>query len=206
MSSRRQMLEFISLSRLPSAYQEVEYIESTGTQWINTYFAPTNQTILKINISITSSSTAGSIGTLDDDGSNRFMFLYNTTNQLRGYIGNSGWIDSSISYQLDTFYSIELNVIDATFVVNGSVAQGIYTSTIDGLQNIYLFARNQEGSVLSLCNCKISKCQIYDNNILVRDFVPCYRKADSVIGLYDLVNGVFYTNAGTGTFTKGADV
>ena len=48
--------------------------------------------------------------------------------------------------------------------------------------------------------------QIYDNWVLVRDLVPCYRKSDSVIGLYDLVNNQFYTNSWTGTFTKWADV
>ena len=40
----------------------------------------------------------------------------------------------------------------------------------------------------------------------IRSFVPCYRKSDNAIGLYDTVEGAFYTNAGTGAFTKGADV
>ncbi len=47
---------------------------------------------------------------------------------------------------------------------------------------------------------------MYDNGTLVRDFIPCYRKQDGVIGMYDLANDVFYTNAGTGTFLKGANV
>ena len=48
--------------------------------------------------------------------------------------------------------------------------------------------------------------KIYEQNVLVRNYIPCYRKADNVIGLYDKVNGVFYTNAGSGTFLKGSDV
>ena len=48
--------------------------------------------------------------------------------------------------------------------------------------------------------------KIYDNNILVRNFVPCYRKADNAIGLYDIVNKQFYDNNGTGRFVKGEDV
>lgn len=35
--------------------------------------------------------------------------------------------------------------------------------------------------------------------------IPCYRKSDGVIGMYDLVFGVFYQNSGTGEFLKGAD-
>ena len=48
--------------------------------------------------------------------------------------------------------------------------------------------------------------KIYKNKKLIRHFIPCYRKSDGVIGLYDLVNDVFYTNSGTGEFEKGADV
>ena len=48
--------------------------------------------------------------------------------------------------------------------------------------------------------------KIYDNNNLVRDYVPCYRKDDGVIGLFDLQNLTFYENQGSGIFTKGADV
>lgn len=40
----------------------------------------------------------------------------------------------------------------------------------------------------------------------MRNFIPCYRRSDNVIGLYDLVENKFYTNAGTGNFLKGPDV
>lgn len=53
---------------------------------------------------------------------------------------------------------------------------------------------------------RIYSLQIIENGSLVRDFVPCYRKADNEIGMFDLVSNTFFTNAGTGTFTKGADV
>ena len=50
---------------------------------------------------------------------------------------------------------------------------------------------------------KIYSTKVYDDNILIRDLVPCYRKSDNVIGMFDLVNSVFYANAGSGTFLKG---
>ena len=45
--------------------------------------------------------------------------------------------------------------------------------------------------------------KMYDNDALVRNFIPCYRKSDNAAGLYDTVNNVFYTNAGTGKFIIG---
>ena len=37
-------------------------------------------------------------------------------------------------------------------------------------------------------------------NKLVRNFIPCYKKLDNVAGFYEMVNGVFYRNVGTGEF------
>lgn len=54
--------------------------------------------------------------------------------------------------------------------------------------------------------CKFYSFKIWDNEILVRNYVPCYRKSDNVIGMYDLVNDTFNVNAGSGTFGKGTDV
>ena len=45
-----------------------------------------------------------------------------------------------------------------------------------------------------------------NSSTLAYDFVPCYRKSDSVAGMYDRVNRVFYTNDGSGTFAVGSDV
>lgn len=42
-----------------------------------------------------------------------------------------------------------------------------------------------------------------DGNTVLRRFIPALRKSDSVVGLYDDVNDVFYTNAGTGSFIAG---
>lgn len=53
---------------------------------------------------------------------------------------------------------------------------------------------------------RIYSFKIYDNDFLVRNFVPCYRISDGVVGLYDVINDVFYTNAGTGDFTKGNNI
>ena len=49
-------------------------------------------------------------------------------------------------------------------------------------------------------------CKIWDDDILVRNFVPCYRVSDNKPGLYDLVNDEFLTNSGTGEFTLGPEV
>jgi hypothetical protein len=45
-------------------------------------------------------------------------------------------------------------------------------------------------------------CQIYDDGVLVRDFIPC-QDPNGVAGMYDTLNNKFYANAGTGDFVTG---
>ncbi|MCW1949439.1 MAG: DUF2341 domain-containing protein [Candidatus Shapirobacteria bacterium] len=45
--------------------------------------------------------------------------------------------------------------------------------------------------------------KIWNGNTLIRNLVPAKRNSDSVVGFYDTVNNVFYTNAGAGSFTAG---
>lgn len=43
----------------------------------------------------------------------------------------------------------------------------------------------------------------WEADVLVRYFVPCYRKSDNKPGMYDLVTDSFFTNRGTGEFDYG---
>ena len=54
---------------------------------------------------------------------------------------------------------------------------------------------------------KTQDFKIYDDDVLIQYFIPCYRISDSVIGMYEIVNDQFYVSAGTaGGFTKGPDL
>ena len=56
------------------------------------------------------------------------------------------------------------------------------------------------------CSGILYYCKIWEDDVLVRDFVPCYRKTDVSIGIYDKVENKFYENAGTVAFEKGSDI
>ena len=67
--------------------------------------------------------------------------------------------------------------------------------------SIYLFRLN--GDYIQPINAVLYSCKLYDGSTLIRDFIPAVRLSDGEAGLYDVVNDVFYTNAGTGKFTYG---
>ena len=78
--------------------------------------------------------------------------------------------------------------------------------------NIFIFANHNSSrgssnaAMQNIDAMRLYRFKLYDNGYLVRDFVPCYRKATGENGLYDLVNSVFYTNKGTGSFSRGSNI
>ena len=65
----------------------------------------------------------------------------------------------------------------------------------------YIFAINYSQFLLPTANTKIYECKIWSGDTLVRHFKPA--QDGSNIGMYDEINGVFYVNAGTGSFVAG---
>ena len=91
--------------------------------------------------------------------------------------------------------------------INGGTPHSTPLQTFTGDYDMCLFGINNVGSVETRgAKFKIYHCSFSQNGQLIKDLVPCYRISDSVLGMYDLVNNVFYTNAGTGTFGIGKEV
>ena len=59
----------------------------------------------------------------------------------------------------------------------------------------------------SFCSlADIYSSKIYSNNIVVRDYIPCYNKESGKVGLYDLVGNQFFSDAAGGNFEAGPEV
>lgn len=189
--------------RLPSEYQEVEYIQSSGTQYINTqYYANGNSSYVlqysdfKVKGVVfgayNGSWATGSglyINTADSDGGNPFLHYYANARVRVGFHSEG---------------VIEIN--KGAFYLDGTQYLNLDTKTFNINYPTYIFGANWRRQSDHYASYRLHYLKIYDNDTLVRDFVPCYRKADFKAGMYDLVNNVFYTNAGTGEFTLGGIV
>lgn len=69
----------------------------------------------------------------------------------------------------------------------------------------FLGADNNGGSVAGITPMRTYSCQIYDNDSLIRDFIPVLDNEGTAC-LYDQVGETYYYNAGTGSFTAGPEV
>ena len=198
--------------RLPSAYQEVEYIESSWTQYIDTWLYANQNTTIEAKFSINNrqgdyDKYYGSYWTNADGYYSMFLqsnIPYN--NKLRAVnhnnTANRMYVDSLADFQFNEIYTTKHS--NTEFYVNWVLQGTMNSSTFTTTYTIYIFWMHSYESwgVTQLSAMKLYSFKMYDWQTLTRDLVPCYRIADWVIGLYDLVNNQFYTNSWTWTFTK----
>lgn len=192
------------VDRLPDEYQEVRYLESTGTQYIDTGYFPNGN--MKYELEIKNSSATGVLfgayNTTWTDGNGFYTNIANTSNQYdyKHYASNV-----KIAERISSADMI-LIMDKGKIFIDGIQYHSHETISFNVTKSLYIYAGNMNGAVEQPTKYQLYYFKMYDNDILVRNFIPCYRKSDNIPGLYDLVNNVFYTNAGTGTFLVGKDI
>ena len=192
-------------SRLPSGYTEVEYIESTGTQYIDTGVVPNHNTAVMLDIDILNADNWGPIfGSRDANVTNEYcMFAHNPTSVYQDGYANVAHVNISVSSVLGRQ---TINKAFNNTYINGELKNSFTAATFQGTYPMFLFQINSGGSAVAYkISGRIYRAVITKSSTLVRDFIPCKNPAGTV-GLYDTVNGTFYGNSGTGVFTAGAEI
>jgi len=188
-----------SFSRLPAEYQEVEYLMSTGTQYIDIGYNPDNGLEFDITYRWNTSNLSDESAIFGTShGESNHIVLQYYRNTVRFYKNDA--IQSVIyNYQYNVITNVKVQ--GGYFYLDGTELENIGTILYNP-NNIYIFGRNIDGKA-SPSPIDIFSAKFSVNGKLVRNLIPCYRKEDNVAGMYDLVSGEFYTNAGTGEFIVG---
>ena len=183
---------------LPTEYTAVTYIESSGTQYINTDYIPNSNTKIKTKCSAIVSGGGLIFGNRQpaESGEDDIYYALGTTSSKMTFFYNHR-IRQSSSLNVGDF--VDFNVENDKVVFNG-VQYNIDVNIFPTDYPIILFGLNNAGT-MSLSSVRIGRFQIYESDELIHDYVPCYRNSDSVVGMYDLVEEDFLTNDGTGTFS-----
>lgn len=194
----------VVVSKLPEGFTELAYIESSGTQYIDTEFNPNqdSRVVLDAQMLEGSAPTKTQIYFGCRSGGRYFeIYKASSSGQALYFLYNTGGVgEFSVDYTLRR--TVEINKNIAT--VDGVSKEATYAAFQIG-RSIFIGADNNDGTAASITSIRIYTCQIYDNGTLVRDYVPV-KDANGNVGLYDIVESKFYGNAGSGAFTGGAVV
>lgn len=191
---------------LPKIYQAVEWIAPQSSvqndgQYINTGVNVTSELKIEINLR-----------TLVPDAKGLYGGGIGWENKsIQGEADNISYFEfenqtTHVSHTWGTFTDLSFVQDKNVFSINEIVQYTFNYIPFETDVPLTLLAINRNGVVGEYGTYMLYKCRIYDAGVLIRELIPCYRKEDGEIGMFDTINKVFYTNAGTGTFSKGNDV
>jgi hypothetical protein len=183
-------------------YTQCSYIQSSGNQWINTGITGSGTTKVLIDFSIVSNPSGwwGLFGACVANINRSLLVGINNLSTITIQNGTNVYQDVAYSFALNSRYTVYLNppYTYVNDVLKSTKTPGSYTTPVP----VALFWQNYSSSTsMAKARIKLYSCKMWNGDNLVRYFVPAVRNEDGVPGLYDIVSGTFFVNAGTGSFT-----
>ena len=183
---------------LPQIVNYVNFIQSSGTQYIDTGFKPNNNTRVVMDLLYTGrEDISNEFGAWNSSNNASFICLTTGQNNLYPFYGNASQtvsVDRTARHTVD----MDKNVVK----MNGTTMITFNQMSFQCTYPMFLCCFNNAGATENMTSMRIYSCQIYDNGTLVRDFWPCY-DPDGVAWLYDKGEKKYYYNAGSGEFIAG---
>jgi len=188
---------------LPAGYSYVSYLGADGTQYIDTgvTYDPAHAYRVITTPQWTQATSSPQGCGWDAGGQfgiNAAGMLYNGSTVATGVnmVGKTTHLDFTIEQgtSSDSVLAYAVDTVGSISRTHGSL------STYAGEDGYMLFACASGGTVKYHCRLRLMYAQIDVDGIPVRKMVPCSRDYDGELGMYDLLNSVFYPNAGSGVF------
>lgn len=200
------------LRRYEAPYDaEIEYIQSSGTQLIDTGIAPFPNLKVTVTGLFPMQYPSSAFGCRYAGTTGCFAFLsMQTSKKIRIDLGTSNsYYDVRWEATSKNLTSITIDAKNKTaqaIAVDGQTLSRTYSSasiTFQTLPTIKVFQYDLNGSVQNGNNMQISTLQMWDNDVLFRDFVSVRKGTTGY--LYDRISGQLLGNSGTGDFILGTD-
>lgn len=198
-------------------YQRVEFIESAveGTfPYIITDFIADNESGVEVIASFPVLQDRIPMGSRLDGNATRFYCVYPlSANSI--YYGFDTGVTISCKLKVDTIYRLQTNFLNSRLVNvydkngsrkgGGSISETLTQQTVP--VSIFGYNSASSGVVSSKREYKLYGARCSRGHEVVREYIPCYRKSDGVVGVYETFTKTFLTTEVEGTaFTFGSEV
>lgn len=198
---RKQIVKYRDgKSILPDGYVELEYIEGTGTQCIDTGIYPSSDLLCKIEIEDCILPIEAEYGILGSSWVNNGFFLSYSKNSIR-------WHTRNVVPHIDTDISkrIKIKVSYSELYVNGNIVP-VSGSGEDVQTTICIYTTGEYKQGFGFMGrFKLFCVEFIRNGKLISKLIPCKNSTSDKVGVYDSIRKVFLGNVGTGVFACGPE-
>ncbi len=186
---------------IPLTYTKLEYLESTGTQYIDTGIVPTKNTTVDMIFRYRNNQGSGINGVRQTSDYITRFYPVATINdsQFRCVFGNEVYYFDNILSK----HHIIFNDENHHLYVDGNLEQTFNVNNInlDGNKTIWIFSGNSENPSSNrwFSSEIIYSFKIYDEGTIIRDYIPVLDKNNRPC-LFDKVSKTCFYNQGIGEF------
>ena len=183
---------------------KIEYLESTGTQYIDTGIVSSINTGVAGDVMMTQKGIVNDLilGELRGIYGNRDGFCVD----LRGYFFMSV-INQVASQNENERITFSMNYLNDSIGSFNNLSINLNKAENATKYNIYLYGYNYNGSVsfqYAAKKIRLYSVKFTEGQTIVRDFIPV--RVGNVGYMYDRVSKQLFGNMGTGNFILGGDV
>lgn len=193
--------------RLPAGYTELLYLESTGTQYIDMSCDVDKALFFGIEADIWAlHPNDNKYGIFSANPYQQFRSEFYSYNSSTGYsiftstIGNLSAVGGAGGGWVAEIGGKTHIVLSTEGITTNGVYRALTRPLTANITNFRLFGSYKNYGRYPI---RIGEFKITGGTTLMRDLIPAMRDSDSVVGMYDLANNTFLTNAGSGTFSYG---
>ena len=179
---------------LPVGYERLNYIEATGTQYIDTGIMMKTSTTIDCRFEVIDRVSDYLFGQEQNSSAMMYSGLYNA------HTYEYGW--DAYSFPAADFIYMTQRIDGNTLITNinnSSFSMPINTTLPTYTTKIFRCNDNRHYDG----KARVFFFVIKENGNPVIELYPCRRTSDSAIGMYDIIGNKFYPNLGTGTFGYG---
>ena len=186
---------------LPNGFTKLQYIQSTGTQYIELE-NPYDWNSWKFECRGEFTQLTSDRQHLFGNDSGNYEINNNGTCTYNGVTKNLYGLIHTVTYEHRKITNT--NKYRKTYTLDGELWTD-FESTWNANSYISFFKHHYAvNEVWSRpAYAKLYYAKLYHDDVLIHDFIPAKRNSDNVVGLYDIITNTFYTNNGTGTFLYG---
>ena len=207
---RRFELMSLSNSELPSGYKKLEFIYNPNQAYIDTgvdggHFNKTYCKFMMVQI-VPKWSTIW--GCRHNNSVERGLLVYAVTNKFWANHYNQDRT-TDIDVAVDILYEADYN--NGIYTINGQTETFAPTDVFTNQYSCFLFGLHDNNAISDSIEWKRfarMKCysfKMWQDDTLVRDFVPARQLSDNKVGMYDKIEGKFYSSAHEGYEFQGSD-
>lgn len=191
---------------LPSGYTELRYIESTGTQYIDTGVYPNEKTGFDLDLEILSSTNVNHLMSVNTPSGIYCVIRLNTSGGSNVFQSRFGKQSAkTIPHDREIVGRHVIKARGKTFSVDDVQEISFNDEVFQSEYSYPLFAVELKTGIDYENIFRCYGLKFYEGDEKTKELIPCINPSGQV-GMYDLIGGDFYGNSGTGSFVAGPSV